>query len=104
MEFLKPWLPVGAAATQLERELHAELGPRHSLKGRDLRAVGIRQDCDDVLFVSADEPHTVVVVHLTYANRPEQDPLYPETTFFDSIEDWIDRGMKADHDDSFTGA
>jgi hypothetical protein len=104
MEYLEPWLPAGAQAAQLEKELHAELGPHHILKGRDLRAVARCQDCDDVLFVSADEPTTIAVVHLTYANRPEQDPLYPETTIFDSMDDWLERGMKADHDDFFTGA
>ena len=104
MEFLEPWLPVGASATQLEKELHAELGPRHILKGRGMRAVAMRQDCDDVLFVSSGEPRVVAVVHLTYANRPEQDPLYPETILFESIDDWTERGMKADHEDFFTGA
>ena len=99
MTFLKPWHPVGANATQLQNELHAELGPRHSLKGRDMRAVAMRQDCDDVLFVSADAPPTIAVVHLTYGNRPELDPLFPDTTFFNSMDDWIERCMKADHDD-----
>ena len=104
MESLEPWLPAGAQAAQLERELRAELGPRHTLKGRDMRAVAMRQDCDDVLFVSADAPTTIAVVHLTYSNRPEQDPLNPETTLFDSMDDWSERGMKADHDDFFAGA
>jgi hypothetical protein len=102
MEFLKPWLPVGAQAQQLERELVSELGPSHSLKGRDMTALAVRQDCDDVLFVSTDEPPLVAVVHLTYANRSEGDPRWPETTFFDSVQDWIERGMKADHDDFFS--
>src|SRR6185503_16100622 len=104
MEFLRPWAPVGENATRLQRELHDELGPHHILKGRDMRAVAERQDCDDVLFVSADEPPTIAVVHLTYANRPEQDPLFPGTTFFNSIDDWIERGMQADHDDFVAGA
>jgi hypothetical protein len=69
-----------------------------------MQAVAMRQDCDDVLFVSADEPRTVAVVHLTHANRPEEDPLCPGTIFFDSIDDWVERGMKLDHDDYFTGA
>jgi hypothetical protein len=62
-----------------------------------MRAVARRQDCDDVLFVSADEPKVVAVVHLTYAKRPESDPRWPTTTFFDSMEDWLERGMKQDH-------
>lgn len=99
MEFLEPWFAVTSDALQLQNELTAELGKRHPLKGRDMRAVARRQDCDDVLFVSVDEPHVVAVVHLTYANRPELDPRWPGTTFFESMQDWIERGMKADHED-----
>ena len=51
MQFLEPWMPVGAGAPQLEKELAAELGTSHPLKGRDMRAVAVRQDRDDVLFV-----------------------------------------------------
>jgi hypothetical protein len=66
-------------------ELASELGAKHALKGHDMRAVAVRQDCDDVLFVSTDQPPIVAVVHLTYANRPEPDPRWPETTFFASM-------------------
>jgi hypothetical protein len=52
-----------------------------------------------VLFVSVDEPRVIAVVHLTYANRREMDPRWPGTTFFNSMEDWIERGMRADHED-----
>ena len=98
MEFLEPWHSVGSNGPQLEKELEAELGKDHPLKGRRLRAIAVRQDCDDVLFVSADVPQVVAVVHLTYARRPEPDPRWPETTIFESIQDWIDRGMKSDHE------
>jgi hypothetical protein len=99
MEFLEPWCAVGANSARLEAELRAELGPKHALYGRRMRAVAQRQDCDDVLFVSIDEPSLVAVVHLTYANRPEIDPLWPETHLFASMEDWMERGMKVDHAD-----
>jgi hypothetical protein len=102
MELLEPWLEVTSEAPLLEKELAAELGPRHPLRGRIMRAVARRQDCDDVLFVSVDEPHVVAVVHLTYANRPEQDPRWPGTTFFDSMRDWMERGMRVDHQDFTT--
>jgi hypothetical protein len=102
MEFLEPWLAVTSEALALQRELAAELGPRHPLRGRDMRAVARRQDCDDVLFVSVDESSVVAVVHLTYANRPELESRWLGTTFFDSMQDWIDRGMRADHE-AFTG-
>ena len=99
IEFLEPWMPAGPNAHRLQEELASELGARHPLKGRDMRAVAVRQDCDDVLFVSVDDPKVVAVVHLTYGNRPESDPRWPETTMFASIEDWVERGMKQDHDD-----
>jgi hypothetical protein len=99
IEFLQPWMPAGPNAHRVEEELASELGPGHPLKGRAMRAMAVRQDCDDVLFVSVDDPTLVAVVHLTYANRPESDPRWPETTVFASIEDWVERGMGQDHDD-----
>jgi hypothetical protein len=99
MEFLEPWFAVTTDGLQLQNELARELGPQHPLRGRHMRAVARRQDCDDVLFVSVDAPHVVAVVHLTYANRPELDPRWPGTTFFESLQDWLERGMKADHDE-----
>ena len=100
MDFLEPWMPAGPRADRLQRELASELGAGHQLKGRDMRAVAVRQDRDDVLFVSSDEPQLVAVVHLTYGNRPESDPRTPTTKMFASVEDWIERGMKQDHDDA----
>lgn len=50
---------------------------------------------------SLDEPSVVAVVHLTYSKRPETDPSWPETTLFESLEDWIERGMKPDHEAFF---
>ena len=99
MEFLEPWFEVTSEAHQLQRELAAELGPGHRLRGRDMQAVARRQGCDDVLFVSVDEPRVVAVVHLTYSNGPEPDPRWPGTMFFDSMQDWIERCMKPDHED-----
>ena len=99
MDFLIPWHDVGASAAQLELELQSEVGPGHPLKNKRMRAIATRQDCDDVLFVGADDPTLVAVVHLTYANRPERDPRWPDTTFFASLHDWFERGMRADHDD-----
>jgi hypothetical protein len=98
MDLLEPWMPA-PDAHRLQEELASELGERHLLKGRQMKAIAVRQDCDDVLFVSVDAPMVVAVVHLTYANRPEADPRWPETTLFASIEDWVKRGMKRDHDD-----
>src|SRR5262245_18406498 len=99
MDLLIPWHEVGTSALRLELELQSEVGPGHALKNKPMRAITTRQDCDDVLFVGADDPTLVAVVHLTYANRPEANSLWPGTTFFASLQDWVERGMRADHDD-----
>jgi hypothetical protein len=99
MEYLTPWHALGSNSLRLQTELAAEVGSDHPLYGRDMRAVAVRQDCDDVLFVSVDEPQVVAVVHLTWSGRPERDPRWPETMFFASMEDWIERGMMVDHAD-----
>lgn len=64
-----------------------------------MSAVARRQDCDDVLFVSTREPHIVAVVHLTYSGRREKSDRMPWTTTFSSVQDWLARGMLADHQD-----
>jgi hypothetical protein len=102
LHLLEPWTSVGLHGEQCERELALECGPRHSLHGRKMRAIATRQDCDDVLFVSTDDPFIVAVVHLTYANKPEPDPRWPGTAFFASLDDWLERGMKPDHEDFTT--
>jgi hypothetical protein len=99
IEFLVPWHAAGSKAARFERELASEIGPAHVLNGIPMRAVAVRQDRDDVLFVGDDERPVTAVVHLTYSNRPEPDPRWPTTTLFDSLEDWVERGMRADHDD-----
>jgi len=101
IEFLEPWVALEANADFFQRELVAEVGTGHPLHGREMRAVARREDCDDVLFVSTDEPPLVAVVHLTYGRRSDTDPRFPWTTIFESIEEWIERGMKADHEDQF---
>jgi len=97
LRLLDPWIPVGPHAHPLERALASEIGADHPLAGRAMRAIARREDCDDVLFVSADDAGLVAVVHLTCAQRPETDPRWPETTFFRSLDDWVERGMKPDH-------
>jgi len=99
MEYLTPWYAVGSNSLRLQTELAAEVGRDHPLYGLDMRAVAVRRDCDAVLFVSVDEPQIIAVVHLTWSGRPEREPRWPETIFFASIEDWIERGMIVDHAD-----
>ena len=99
--YLDPWSAVAGQRTALalEAELVRETGPGHPLHGRKVAAVARREDRDDVLFVTVDEPQVVAVVHLTWTGRLETDPRCPRATLFASFADWIERGMKADHQD-----
>jgi hypothetical protein len=96
--FLKPWHGPPGDASALEKELALEVSRGHPLFGRKMYAVSQRQDNDDVLFISEDALHEVVaVVHLTWSLRAEVGPQLPSTVLFDSVESWVERGMKVDH-------
>src|SRR5215510_3946462 len=73
LEYLTPWRAVESNSLRLQTELAAEVGRDHPLYGRGMRAVAVRQDRDDVLFVSVDEPQVVAVVHLTWSDRARDD-------------------------------
>ena len=103
-EWLIPWRCIeGFDASSLERELHRELALGHPLFGRcdGAKALAVRQDCDDVLFELRD-PLQFAVVHLTYIKTPPDSPPCPDTEMFESMGDFIERRMKADHDDFTT--
>ena len=56
-----------------------------------------RFDSDDVLFLLIEHPAPLAVVHLSWTGRPERNADWPHTTFFDSLEDFIEKCMKPDH-------
>jgi hypothetical protein len=56
-----------------------------------------RADRDDVLFEVAGRGYAVV--RLTWSGRRESSLQRPSTESLSSLEDWQERGMKADHDD-----
>lgn len=98
-ELKKPWEPIPATrAANAVAELERELGPAHPLHGRRVRAVAIRCDCDDVLFLLVDEEPACAVAHLTFAGK-EQNPLWPETRLFESLEAWARDCMMPDHEE-----
>lgn len=72
----------------LTKELRREVCGRHILFGINVRAVGTRIDCDDVLFVTDDPQKPIAVVHLTW--RVESDPTWPITRIFNGWHDWIE--------------
>jgi hypothetical protein len=92
--FLEPWQLTGPG---LESELAQEVSEQHPLFGKRAVAVARRHDNDDVLFFLPDRPQPLAVVHLTW--RREQSPEWPWTVFFSSLQDWVERCMKRDHDE-----
>jgi len=103
-ELKEPWLLIEERSVDATgAELRREVGPRHVLKGKKVRALARRQDCDDVLFAIEDGSNTFAVVHLTYSRKEESDPQWPSTQIFSSLEDWCTKCMIPDHED-FTSA
>jgi hypothetical protein len=94
VHFLEPW---HAAVPGLEAELRNEVTDGHPLYGRKAISVARRQDSDDVLFLLLDHPSPLAVVHLTWSGRPERNTNWPQTTFYTSLQDWVERCMKPDH-------
>jgi hypothetical protein len=99
VQFLQPWRK---AIPGLEAELRNEVGDGHPLFGRKAISVARRQDSDDVLFLLLDHPSPLAVVHLTWTGRPERHSSWPQTTFFTSLHDWVERCMRPDHEDFST--
>lgn len=103
LELLSPWedasegLITGAAA-----ELQREVGPGHPLFGRSVYILARRMDSDDVLVEAPGLPQPYAVVHLTWTGTREVRPAWPHTTLFNSLQHWVEEGMRADHLD-YTG-
>jgi hypothetical protein len=87
---------VGAEAQELTAELQREIGPRHPLAGVRVVPVARRHDRDDVLFLLPEAGDRLALVHLTWSRKREADPRWPNTVFYESWEDWAQRGMTAD--------
>ena len=96
VEWLEPWeyfVDGASAPAELEREMPSG----HVLYGRKAVCIARRYDCDDVLFRLPDGPAPYAVVHLTY--RRENNPEWPWTVLFSSLEEWVEKCMKRDHRD-----
>ena len=94
LQWLRPWRKV---VPGLEIELRNETSEGHPLYGRKAISVGRRTDNDDVLFLLLDHPSPLAVVHLTWTGRPERNTSWPQTTFYPTLQEWVERCMKADH-------
>jgi hypothetical protein len=102
MEWLAPWYSIANIPDQMagmERELRRELSAGHPLHGLPVRALGRRQDCDDVLFALEDGTGRVAVVHLTWTQSPPERPPWPATTVYPSFEGWVAEGVRPEHDE-----
>lgn len=94
--WVQPWEPT--LSIDFVSELKKEIAPDHWLWNRDIVSVAKRRDCDDVLFYLSDGMPSFVVVHLTWQGQQEK-AGFPSMTKYESLTDWIELGMKPDHDD-----
>ena len=94
LQWLEPW---HSTPSGLEAELEKEISPTHPLFGCKTISVGRRDDCDDVLFFLPNNTYPLAVVHLTWAGKRETNPEWPHTTFYSSLDEWVERCMKPDY-------
>jgi hypothetical protein len=80
-----------------EEELARETGPGHPLYRIPAKLIARRFDCDDALFELEDG--RVAMVHVTWSQRQERDPRWPETRIYASLQAWEQEGLAADHAD-----
>ena len=95
LTWIEPWSPVTAEdRVGLAEELHREICNReHVLFGRVVIAIGARRDLDDFLFYLGPTPPSFALVHLTWSRESRRD--WPYTEFFETAQDWVERGLRA---------
>ncbi|HEY2170414.1 MAG TPA: hypothetical protein VGJ30_12360 [Candidatus Angelobacter sp.] len=100
VQLTKPWQELPAdQVSVLAAQLHRELSPRHVLYGAEARAVVARVDRDDVLFELIWHAKQLAQVHLTWSQRPPDDPKWPAVQFFATWDDWVQEKLLRDHED-----
>jgi hypothetical protein len=97
--WLSPWYPVDDASVGqgLEHQLRREICGAHILANETALLIARRADTDDALF--ALDGGRVAEVHLTWKNGTEEDPRWPATAVFASIDDWARESMIPLHDE-----
>jgi hypothetical protein len=100
-DFLEPWSAVTSHAANLEAELRREVPEGHPLYACSPAAIAQRTDCDLFLFRLDDgsEPRCAVV-HLTWRGQAEPLSPWPETRFFETMDQWGSLCMISDHEES----
>ena len=71
-QWLEPWH--FSELSGVAAELKKEIGPGHPLFGHDAKAIGRKDDRDDVWFRIPSEPSKFAVLHLTWSGTRELDP------------------------------
>jgi len=99
IDWLEPWDKLHIDSISFENELYKEIGTSHILNGKGVTAIGRRYDCDDILFQVYDAEFKYAVVHLTFSTEREENPIFPYTTIYMDLNDWINRGMKPDNEE-----
>jgi hypothetical protein len=102
--WIDPWQPIEdpELGRMFEEELQRELSPSHPLAGLPLLVVGKHGNTDDFLFQVSDGSDRVALVHLSWTGKPETPP-WPQSMLFASVEEWIEKGMQPDHDETKAG-
>lgn len=100
IEWLIPWKPIEDTelARVFEEELAREVAPDHPLYSMPFVAIGQHGGTDDFLFRVNDGSGRFALVHLTWSSQPETAP-WPQSMLFDSEIDWVEQGMKLDHEE-----
>ena len=90
IDFVGPWIAVGSERVSFEEELRRELSSGNALSCFDVRAIGRRVDCDDVLFEVCNEEadFKLALVHLTWNGRAELNP-WPVVELFTDVEAFV---------------
>lgn len=98
IEFLSPW---GSAESQTDdtkltfaKQLALETSPGHTLYKVPVRLLA-RGNGDDVLFEIMDGSRRVAQVHLVWQGK--QQPPWPGTQIYASLEEWCDQSMLPEH-------
>jgi hypothetical protein len=104
-EWLHPWTPITEPdlARAYEDELAREVSPDHPLAGLPLVAVGQHGGTSDFLFQVDDGTGRLALVHLTWSGQRELPP-WPQSMIFANVEDWIENGMRPDHDETIANS
>jgi hypothetical protein len=95
LKFIPPWQ--AKESDNLEEELYKEVGKSHPLYNIKAKSIAKRSDYDDVLFTLDSYKYPLAVVHLTWSGKTENNPDFPYTVFYLSIEDWLNNCMAKDN-------